>query len=332
MIMRYINEFVEGAKIQAAFLLRSREMRAARNGDAYLVVEIADRTGSISGVLFRPNRAASAVPVGSIVEVAGVVTTFRGERRLSIDSLRPAASWEPTELLRPSRRPLDEMKKEFGDVVRSVTHRGLVALLREVFREQDVFSRFCAAPASQSYHHAHVGGLLEHSLSVASMCGEMASRYPGINRDLLVAAALLHDVGKIDELSFDAGISYTDEGRLVGHVVTGAMKVRQAAEKIGLEPGLRMLLEHVVLSHHGELEWGSPKRPATMESLVLHHVDNLDAKAASLADILHGAAAADECWTDATNLFRRPLYAPRPMEDDRLVKAHEDDQHYRLTA
>lgn len=332
MITRYINEFVEGARVQAAFLLRSREMRAARNGDAYLVVEIADRTGSLSGVLFRPNRTAAAVPVGAIVDVVGVVTTFRGEKRLSIESLRPAAQWEPTDMMRSSRRPAEEMKREFGEHVRSVQNAGLRSVLREVFRSPEVYDRFCSAPASQSYHHAYVGGLLEHTLSVAAMCDDAAVRYPGVHRDLLITAALLHDVGKIDELSCDAGISYTDEGRLVGHVVSGAMRVREAAAKTGLEPGMRMMLEHVVLSHHGELEWGSPKRPATMESLVLHHIDNLDAKASSLADILHGAAAAEECWTDASNLFRRPLYAPRPAEDDRSVRPHEDDQHYRLTA
>jgi len=148
----------------------------------------------------------------------------------------------------------------------------------------------------------------------------------------LVTAALLHDVGKIDELSWDTAIEYTDEGRLLGHVSLGVRLIHEHATSSGIPDGLRQRLEHAVLSHHGELEWGSPKRPSTIEALLLHHVDNLDAKAAGFAQVLSGATRAEETWTDAGNMFRRPLYAPRSVEDERPLRPDEDAQHFRLTA
>ncbi len=149
-----------------------------------------------------------------------------------------------------------------------------------------------------------------------------------------VCAALLHDIGKCDELTFDTAIDYTDEGRLLGHVVLGVQRVQGAvAAGPAADRGARLMrLEHAMLSHHGELEWGSPKRPSTFEALLLHHVDNLDAKAAGFVGAARRAARAEESWTDAANLFRRPLYAPRPAEDDRRYPAEEDAQHFRLTA
>ncbi len=203
-------------------------------------------------------------------------------------------------------------------------------LLREVF-----LASFRTCPASQTYHHAYIGGLLEHTVAVASLCDELAPRYDGVDAPLLVTAALLHDIGKVDELTYDTGIGYTDEGRLTGHVVLGAMRVREAARRARLDRQTLMKLEHAILSHHGELEWGSPKRPSTLEALILHHVDNLDAKAAGFASLLKGASSIEESWTDAANLFRRPLYSPRAIEDDRPHRPAEDEsvlQHLRLVA
>jgi 3'-5' exoribonuclease len=149
-----------------------------------------------------------------------------------------------------------------------------------------------------------------------------------------VTAALLHDIGKCEELTFDTGIEYTDEGRLVGHVVLGMRRLRESLTRTRarVAPERLMLLEHAMLSHHGELEWGSPKRPSTLEALLLHHADNLDAKAAGFAELLSGAARVDEAWTDAANLFRRPLWAPRAAEDDRPSVTTEDGPFAQRTA
>jgi len=329
---RHINELTEGSRVDNAFLLRAKEVRAARTGEAYLAVELADRTGSISGVHFRPSRVALDTPVGSVVSVRGVLTSYRGNRRVSLEHMRPADSWDPADLIASSPRSLDEMTTEFTSLVRSVSEPRLRSLLRGVFGDKDFFFRFSQCPGSQSFHHAFIGGLLEHTVAVAANCARIAGSYQGVDRDLLVTAALLHDVGKIDELSWDTAIEYTDEGRLLGHVSLGVRLIHEHATSSGIPDGLRQRLEHAVLSHHGELEWGSPKRPSTIEALLLHHVDNLDAKAAGFAQVLSGATRAEETWTDAGNMFRRPLYAPRSVEDERPLRPDEDAQHFRLTA
>lgn len=328
----YLSELVEGSRVRGTYFLRSRDLRATRNGDAFLALEFGDRTGVISGVYFRPSPAATSVPTGTAVRVQGTVTSFRGVKRISVEDMRPAESFNPADLLGGGLRPRDELVAEFGSLARSVTHKGLRKTIRQVFRDPDFFARFCDCPASQSYHHAYLTGLIEHTVSVASICDQIAGRYDGIDRELLVSAALLHDIGKVDELAFDTGIGYTDEGRLVGHVVASDVRVRDAARRTGLDTDVLLKLEHAILSHHGELEWGSPKRPATFEALLLHHVDNLDAKAAGFSGALRGASLIEENWTDAGNLFRRPLYAPKPIEDDRPARATEDAQHFRISA
>lgn len=329
---RFVREFVDGARVDAAYVLRSREMRSTRTGDAYLALEISDRTGSLPAVYFRPRPEAVSVPVGSVVRISGLVTTFRGVRRVSVERLEPAETWDPSDLVARGTRPIGESDAAFSRLAASVTDSSLRRVVRAVFADKEFYRRFRECPASQSYHHAYLGGLIEHTVSVATICASLAEDYEGVDRDLLVTAALLHDIGKVDELTFSAGISYSDEGRLVGHVVSTAMRIRTAASGGGVDPSVLLRLEHAVLSHHGELEWGSPKRPSTFEALLLHHVDNLDAKAAGFSALVKGAALVEEEWTDSSNLFRRPLYAPRPIEDDRPARDDEDGQHFRRSA
>jgi len=328
----YVKEFAEGASIDATFALRAKELRTARSGEPYLVLELRDKTGSIPAVYFKPSSTALDVPAGSVVDVQGAVTSFKGSKRIKVSSMRPAETWQLGDLVSRSPRCAEELAAEFLQLAASVGCPGLKALLRQVFRDKAFYERFCACPGSQSYHHAYLGGLLEHTVAVADQCARAAERYDGVDRDLLVSAALLHDIGKVDELVYEAGIGYSDEGRLIGHVVLGARRMREAGRKAGTDQALLVRLEHAMLSHHGELEWGSPKRPSTLEALLLHHVDNLDAKVAGFSQALSGAALAEEPWTDAANLFRRPLFAPRALEDDRPHAAQEDAQHFQLSA
>ena len=332
MVSRFVSEMTEGGTVRGTFVLRAKELRVARTGDEYLRLELCDRTGAVSGVLFRPSAHAVDVPTGSIVTATGSVSVFRGERRVTLDSLAAASTWDPADFLASSRRPVEAMIDELRGHVSSVKDKGLRGLLRRVFGDAGFFAAFTTCPGSQAHHHAHLGGLLEHTVAVAAMCDRAAGEYPGVERDLLVSAALLHDIGKVRELTYDTTIGFSDEGRLVGHVVISDQMICEAATRGGLDAQTLTRLRHAVISHHGELEWGSPKRPSTIEALVLHHVDNLDAKASGFAELLSGAVGAQESWTDAGNLFRRPLYAPRPAEDDRPSAPREDDEAYRRTA
>jgi 3'-5' exoribonuclease len=247
--------------------------------------------------------------------------------------MRPAAEYDPREIVPSGTRDQGELVAELRRLVRAVRHPGLRAVVTEVFRDRAFLERFKLCPASQGYHHAWLGGLLEHTVSVAGLCLDLAARYPRIDADLLLAGALLHDIGKVDELSFETGIQYTDQGRLLGHVVLGERRVSAAVASLGdaVPPELAARLSHVLLSHHGELEWGSPKRPSVLEALVLHHADNLDAKTVGFIEAASSALLVEEPWTDAANLFRRPLWAPRPLEDDRWRPPAEDEQ-YAMTA
>lgn len=331
---QYVAELTEGSRVDAAFALRAKEMRMARTGEAYLALELADRTGQIPAVWFRPSAELLSVPVGAVVTVRGTVTRFRGAKRVSVDSVRVAETWAADDLIARGTRDEAELIAAFKELLASVSHAGLSALLRAVFGEREFLARFRTCPGSQSYHHAYLGGLLEHTVDVARLCRSLGGAYAQADSDLLVTAALLHDIGKVDELTCGASVEYSDEGRLLGHVLLGLERIRRAADdrKVRLDRSTRARLEHAVLSHHGELEWGSPKRPATLEALLLHHVDNLDAKAAGFCAATAGASVVEETWTDASNLFRRPLYAPRAAEDDRVYPAREDDQSCLLAA
>lgn len=315
-----------GERVDSIFAVRTKEMRAARTGEAYLTFDLSDRSGRIGAIMFRPDREAETLPTGTIVRVRGTVTSYRGVDRISIETIRPAARYDARDILPTGPRDEAEMLAELRSVMRAIKDRRLVAVLRTVFGDTAFMDRFKLSPGSQSHHHAYLGGLLEHTVAVARLCRGLAGLYPHLDLDLLLTGALLHDIGKVDELTFETGIDYTDEGRLLGHVVLGERRVRTAIAGLGdlIPAELAARLSHVMLAHHGELEWGSPMRPSTLEALVLHHADNLDAKAAGFIEATASAGFVEEAWTDSGNLFGRPLYAPVVAGEGHRVSAHED--------
>jgi len=331
---QFISTLAEGARVDSTFVVRSKEMRATRSGDAYLALELSDRSGLMPAVWFRPDARSAAAPSGSVVRVSGRVTTFRGNKRISVDSLISARQYDPEDMIAAGPDDRDTSIAQFRALAGTVRDSELRRVLKAVFGDEIFFERFAACPGSQSRHHAHLGGLIMHSAAVASICVTLAGLYEQVDRDLLVTAALLHDMGKVDELAWDTGIEYTDEGRLLGHVILGERRLRRATDRLRtpIRPGLLTRLSHAMLSHHGELEWGSPKRPSTLEALLLHHADNLDAKATGFTELVSGASSIDERWTDAQNMFRRPLYAPSSAETERPTRIEEDQLYVSVSA
>jgi 3'-5' exoribonuclease len=325
---QYVADLREGMHVDACFALGSKELRSTRTGEAFLAMEIADRTGRIPAILFKPDAQSEATAVGDAVRVRGTVTSYRGRRRVSVESLRHEQALPAEDLLPATRRDKDELLGFLAALMDEVHEVHLRRIVYAVFGDATLLERFAACPASRSRHHATVGGLLEHTVDVATLAQQIGQQYPYVDADLLLAGALLHDVGKVDELACGACVSYTDAGRLVGHVVLGERMVSDVIARLGDVPRMLALrLSHLMISHHGELEWGSPRRPATLEALILHHVDNLDAKMAGFMQAVDRTAPAEGRWTDAVNMFKRPLYAPRPATGDRTDVPDEDAEY-----
>jgi 3'-5' exoribonuclease len=309
---QYVRDITEGSRVDSLFALRSRDIRSARTGDPYLSLEIADCTGGMPAVMFRPGSREESVPVGSVVRVRGHVTTFRGVRRVTVDALLPVGESDPEDYMPAGTRSREELLAELRGLVRRIGNARVRALVRAVFGAPGFIDRFSAGPASLGRHHAYVGGLLEHTVAVATLCVSMSAAYPEVDADLLVAAALLHDVGKVDEISVGATFETTEAGRLIGHVVLGERIVSAAVRDLArpLPESTAMRLSHALLAHHGEREWGAPCAPCTLEALLLHHADHADAQHAAFMGAVSGAAVLEQPWSDRANGFGRALMVP----------------------
>lgn len=312
---QFVRDLKEGAAVDAEFALRSRDLRSARTGEPFLSLELADRSGRMPAVMFRPSAREESLPVGSVVRVTGRVTSYRGVRRVSIDAMRPADAFDAADMMPSGMRDRAELLDELRALVRKVRDPRLRAVVRSVFGNPGFIDTFSACPAGSGRHHAYVGGLLEHTVSVATLCLSLAAAYPQADADLLLAAALLHDVGKTEELRYGTSFDYTDAGRLVGHVVLGERIVADAVAAVPrrLPDETALRLSHAILAHHGAQEWGAPRSPCTIEALLLHHADNLDAQAAGFLAAVAGAAVLEQTWTDGENAFGRPLLVPSPV-------------------
>ena len=297
---QYAGAVSVGESVDATFALRAKEMRASRNGEAYLSLEFGDRSGRISGIMFRPGREAESVPSGTVVHVRGTVTEYRGVRRISVDSLKPALRYEPRELLPASPRDTGEMMGELREHTRAIRDRGLFTLVTSVFGDRGFMARFRTCPATRVGHHAYIGGLLEHTVAVAGICRTVADLYPQIDADLLLAGALLHDIGVVDSLEFSTSIELTERGRLLGPAVLGERRLTSVrVEEPVLPTGVVDQLRHLILSHESAAEAGGGLRPCTLEASVLAQAHELDARTASFISADRSAGMVGESWTES---------------------------------
>lgn len=288
--MNYINELREGEMISEVYLCKNKVVAKTKAGKTYYSLQLQDRTGIIDGKVWELTNAIAHFESMNYIRVDAQVTSFNGSHQLNIKRIRLAdeGEYEPSDYMPCSGKNIEGMYRELTDIIDNVSNEYLKKLLKSFFVEDSEFaSKFKKHSAAKSIHHGFIGGLLEHTLSVAKICEFIAGHYPVINHDLLVTAAIFHDIGKVDELSSFPENDYTDEGQLVGHIVMGTMMVSERMKQIeGFPVTLGNELKHCILAHHGELEYGSPKKPALIEALALAHADNLDAKLQTFTEVL----------------------------------------------
>ena len=308
-----IADITPGSEIHALFLVGSASQLQARNGPFWRL-ELKDASASIEARIWSPlSQQYSDIPAGSFVELEGRAENFREHLQLNVTSLRllsveEAASVDVSDFLPASERPAQEMYDELLELCKKeLTHKPWRKFVLGVLEDKIVRTRLMTAPAAKALHHAWVGGLLEHTLSVALLCMRLCDHYPTLDRQTLLAGAVCHDLGKLWELSGGLDNSYTDEGQLIGHIVLGLEKLERPLAKSGLEPELIMHFRHLVLSHHGLHEYGSPKLPQTAEAFALHHADDLDAKLAQVRNLFPVETEAP-VWSPYQRSLDRPIY------------------------
>ena len=288
--MRFINQYNEGDMIREVLLCKSTAVLQAKTGKNYMALTLQDKTGTVDGKVWDITNGIGNFEAMDYILVEGRVQVFQGANQLNITRIRKADAGEYDEMnyIPSSSRNIEEMYGELKKIIASVENTYLNKLLSAFFIEDEDFARrFKKHSAAKMVHHGFAGGLLEHTLGVANLCLYLSGAYAHINRDLLVTAAILHDIGKLDELSYFPENDYTDAGNMLGHIYMGAEKVSRKADEIpGFPALLKSELVHCILSHHGELEYGSPKKPALTEAIALSMADNLDAKMETMKELL----------------------------------------------
>lgn len=299
--MRYIDSLHEGERVTSIYMCKQKNAATTKNGKPYENVLLQDRTGTLDAKIWEPNSMGiEEFEALDFVEVQGEITVFNGAMQMSIKRVRKCAEGEfdMKDFLPVSSRDIEEMYAELMTLKNKVGNTYLRRLLDSFFVDDtELIKNFKLHSAAKSVHHGFVGGLLEHTLGVTNLCDCFADRYPMLNRDLLITGAMLHDIGKLKELSDFPSNDYTDDGQLLGHIIIGVEMIGKSADKTeGFPAKLEAELKHLIVSHHGEYEYGSPKKPAIMEAFALNFADNMDAKMETLKELLSTPQAQTGEW------------------------------------
>lgn len=315
--MKYISSLREGERINEIYLCKSKQTAMTKAGKPYDNVILQDKTGTLDAKIWDTGSVGiEEFDAMDYVAITGDITSFQGNLQCSIKRARKVSEgeYDPADYLPVSKKDIEEMYKELMALIQSVKNPYLGRLLHMFFDNEEFAKRFKFHSAAKSVHHGFVGGLLEHSLSVAKNCDFFAGNYPVLNRDLLITAAIFHDVGKLKELSVFPENDYTDAGQLLGHIVIGSEWISDAIKKIdGFPVVLANELKHCILSHHGELEFGSPKKPALIEAVALSFADNIDAKMETFTELLSVVPENNTDW-QGYNRFMETNYRRTVVE------------------
>jgi 3'-5' exoribonuclease len=326
----------ENEVITSSFIVSGKQVKPKKSGDHFLALTLSDRTGQIDAKMWdNVTEAIGCVEQDDIIKVRGLVNRYNNRFQITIHKLRrlDEAEIDYADYLPKTTKNIDELWRTVAGFISSLRDPYLKALLEAFMADEEIAQAYRSAPAAKSMHHAFIGGLLDHVVSLLTLCDLASRNYPQINRDLLLSGAFLHDIGKIYELSYSRSFSYTTRGQLLGHMI---IELEMLQRKIALVPGfpeeMKVLIEHLIISHHGEYEFGSPKLPMFPEALMLHYLDDLDSKMESMRAHFEREAGSDSEWTTYNSSLGRTLLntqkflAPKAEEPQRPEESQSKER------
>jgi 3'-5' exoribonuclease len=332
MSRRYVNQLSNGDSVDESFLVADKQLRANRQGNLYLHLELRDRTGSVGARLWNASEGlARTFEPGDFLRVKGKTQVFQGALQLILSHVEviDAASVEPEDFLPQSSHNVARLSARLRELLLSMTNPHLRALAECFLIDEEFIRKFTTAPAGIKNHHAYHAGLLEHVVTLLTIADRIADLYPELDRDLLMTGIFLHDIGKVEELSYDRAFSYSDEGQLIGHLIMGVEMLRDKVERTADLTGepfpkeLLLRLKHMIVSHHGTHEFGSPKLPMTLEAIALHYLDNLDAKVHAFSREIRDDPCRDSSWTPFQQNLGRRLFKGGPASNNNREESAE---------
>lgn len=326
----YLRDCQAGELIEDVFVISQKQLSTTATNKLYIKLFVGDRTTQVTARIWNASRDLfNTLPESGFVRLRGRIENYQGNTQLIVEDLRPVAlgDFDMADLVPHTSRDIPQMRAKLIALCSSIRNRALHTLIQAYLDDADLLDRICRAPAAQSFHHAFMGGLLEHTLNSMEVADVLVRFYPGLSRDLVLAGIFLHDIAKTWELSYECSFGYTDAGQLVGHIVKSAIWVEQKALEAEANSGVKIpqqlidVLQHIIISHHGIPEYGAVKLPATPEAIAVHFIENLDAKLMMSLNATRGElpAGAEGNWTEymkamGTRLYR-PDVAPADMEE-----------------
>ncbi len=322
-VRRQVADLQAGERVDdQVFRVAQKELRTTTNGSLYVHAVIADGSGQMVARMWQASdEIYQSMPEGGLLHFRGRVESYKGNRQFIIDGVRQVepGTFDPAEFLPKTAHDVDALWNQVKELLRGIKHRDLLALVGTFVNDAEFVAGFKRAPAAVQLHHAHLGGLLEHTRNLLRLAQAVCPLYPQVSSDLLLAGILLHDAGKVQELAYDTNIEYTSDGQLLGHIVQGVLWMHDKCRALERESGrpfphdVETALKHLILAHHGKYEFGSPRLPATAEAIMLHYLDNLDAKLAMVFEALAGDTDASSEWTGYVRALESRIYKPDVM-------------------
>lgn len=324
----YVNEIKENDNVDSLFIVKEKSAGVTKTGNPYLKLKLGDRSGEMEGRIWTSvDLCAESFEKDDFVRVRGKAASFQDHLQLNITTIERVGEWEIllADFFPTTGKDIDKMFRSLTEISQQIRNQHLSQLLLLFWKDSSFCERFKKAPASKGLHHTYLGGLLEHTLSVSQLALENGHHYEGVNLDLLLTGSILHDIGKVDELSYNRSFDYSDEGKLLGHIILGLYHLEEKIRQLDTFPkDLATLLKHLLLSHHGQYIWGSPKRPMTLEAVMLHYLDDMDAKMNGIHQFLKTQVSEKARWTGYHRVFEQVFFMPNATESEPYEKIDEN--------